>query len=91
MPQKGRAAAPRKRRAAKPRTTLGSVVFKARRDLGLTQAELAEHAGVAVTTISIVENDHGRPHLATLRLLADSLDLPLEELIELSGHLDGHR
>jgi transcriptional regulator with XRE-family HTH domain len=36
---------------------LGSLIKKARRDRGMTQAELARKAGVCRNTISAIEND----------------------------------
>ena len=38
-------------------THLGCVIRKARRDRGLTQAQLAKKAGVCRNTISTIEND----------------------------------
>lgn len=56
-----------------PSDTLGMLVIRARRAAELTQYQLGQRAGVGVTTISAIENDHFLPRRATLVLLCDAL------------------
>jgi transcriptional regulator with XRE-family HTH domain len=39
----------------------------------LTQQELAERAGIGLTTLNRIENDHAEPHFRTIRKLAKVL------------------
>ena len=49
----------------------------------LSQAELAERAGVAKLTVTRLERtEPGNPHPRTLRKLAEALDLSPEDLVE---------
>ncbi len=60
--------------------TFGTLLRRARRDAGLTQAELAERAGVSVRTVSDLERDVAHtPHRDTVALLADALRLAGDE------------
>jgi len=49
---------------------------------GLTQLELAKHAGVSRQTISSLERGRSTPSLALARVLAARLDLPVEDLFD---------
>jgi D-alanyl-D-alanine-carboxypeptidase/D-alanyl-D-alanine-endopeptidase len=51
-----------------------------RKHKGLTQEQLSESSGVAIRTIQRIENAKVEPHLQTLSLLAQSLDIELQEL-----------
>lgn len=57
--------------------TLGQRLEYARRRKVLTQAELAQAAGVALITVTRLENDVGTasPRPATVRRLAQALDI----------------
>jgi transcriptional regulator with XRE-family HTH domain len=46
----------------------------------LTQAELAERAGLAKLSIGRIERGHARPRLWTIRRLAETLDVEPGEL-----------
>jgi transcriptional regulator with XRE-family HTH domain len=48
----------------------------------LTQAQLAERAGVAVSTLSRLEQGHGPAELATVLRLAEALGVEPRELTE---------
>jgi transcriptional regulator with XRE-family HTH domain len=39
----------------------------------LTQQELAERAGIGLTTLNRIENDHAEPHFRNIRKLAKAL------------------
>jgi len=60
-------------------------VMKERRALALTQAELGELVGLTRSQISRIENDRltTEPHDNTMRLLAEVLDMPFDELMAL--------
>jgi transcriptional regulator with XRE-family HTH domain len=47
----------------------------------LTQEELAERAGIGITTLNRIENDHAEPHFRTIRKLAKALNVDPKELI----------
>lgn len=52
-----------------------------RADLGLSQIELAQRAGVSRPIVSALEQGRGNPSLAVLERLAEALDCTLIELI----------
>lgn len=49
---------------------------------GLTQAEVAEKAGISQAALSQLESPKARPRKATLEKLAHALDLSVEQLRE---------
>ena len=49
-------------------------------EAALTQAELADEAGVAVNTVAELERDEREPHMSTVRKLARALRVPPREL-----------
>jgi transcriptional regulator with XRE-family HTH domain len=55
----------------------------------MTQRQVAEGAGITVTTLSRIENGKERPSFSTIRSLASVFDLPPQEMrrIILSGQL----
>ena len=61
------------------RVTLKAV----RQEAGLTQAELAERAGVSRKTVNTIENGGFTPSVTVALLLAQALDVPLAELFRL--------
>jgi len=55
----------------------GADAIRARRlDLGLTQAQVAERAGISVRALRYIERGHVIPRRATAVLLGAALDLP---------------
>lgn len=58
--------------------TLGVAVRARRRELGLTQQDLADLAGVGVRLVHEVENDHQAVQLSKLTALLDALGLHLQ-------------
>lgn len=60
---------------------IGTQVKKTRERLLLTQGELAEKAGVGVTTLNRIENDRTEPHFRTIRKLAAALGVEPSELV----------
>ena len=51
-----------------------------REDRLLTQAELAERAGIALSSLVRIENDQVDPRFSSIRKLARALDVPPREL-----------
>src|SRR5579884_1836264 len=55
--------------------TFGELVRRHRLAAGLTQAELAERAGISIRSVSETERNLSRPHTYTVSRLADALAL----------------
>ena len=60
---------------------IGVQVKRERERALLTQQELAERAGVGLTTLNRIENDHAEPHFRTIRKLAKALGVDPANLI----------
>ncbi len=59
---------------------IGLEVRRQRKALGLTVAELAAAAGISTGMLSKIENGGISPSLATLKALAQSLNMPMSQL-----------
>jgi transcriptional regulator with XRE-family HTH domain len=66
---------------------LGRNISDRRRALGLTQAEFAERLGIDTVTISRFERGSHLPSLLRLEKIANTLGLPLAELLSQSTNL----
>jgi len=66
---------------------LGLRVRKLRTRAGLSQAALAERAGLSVDAVSRIERGRRSPHLGTLNALAAGLKVPLAVLVDLDDAL----
>jgi transcriptional regulator with XRE-family HTH domain len=64
---------------------IGKNLRRLREDRLLTQAELAERAGIALSSLVRVENDQVDPRFTTIRKLAQALDVDHRELIKKEG------
>ncbi|MEM0899252.1 MAG: helix-turn-helix transcriptional regulator [Pseudomonadota bacterium] len=53
-----------------------------RKSVGLTQAELAEKAGVRAASVSDIEGRKLDPRLSTLKAIANALKLGVDDIIE---------
>jgi transcriptional regulator with XRE-family HTH domain len=60
---------------------IGVQVKKARERALLTQQELAGRAGIGLTTLNRIENDHAEPHFRTIRKIAKALGVDAATLI----------
>ena len=60
---------------------IGVQVKRQRERALLTQQELAERAGIGLTTLNRIENDHAEPHFRTIRKLAKALNIDAAILI----------
>jgi len=68
--------------------SFGAALRMRRREVGLTQRDLAERAGLDFTYISKLENDRLPPPAAdTVVLLCRILDIPPEGLLALAGKI----
>jgi transcriptional regulator with XRE-family HTH domain len=67
-----------------PQATLGMVLRRRRRQLGLTQLDVGGKANVGANYIGYMERDLRRPGAAVLAKLAKVLDLDREELFFLA-------
>jgi transcriptional regulator with XRE-family HTH domain len=65
----------------KPDPALGMVIRQAREDAGLTQAQLAVHAGLAVGTLTRLEAGLSDPSWSSVKALSGALGMPLVELV----------
>jgi predicted nucleotidyltransferase/DNA-binding XRE family transcriptional regulator len=69
-------------------TRSAEVLRDARRRAGLTQASLAERAGVTQSVISAYESGHRQPALSTLSALVDATGFELDLQLRPLGRLD---
>lgn len=69
-----------------PNETFGKRIKRLRRELELTQREVASSLGIDFTYLSKLENDRGEPPgEETVRKLAGVLHVEAEELLALAG------
>lgn len=68
---------------------LGNRIRRLRADAGLSQAALAERAGLAVDAVSRIERGTRSPRLDSLVKLALGLGQPLPVVVDLQGDLGG--
>jgi transcriptional regulator with XRE-family HTH domain len=61
---------------------IGERLKRQRTRRALTQAELAERAGVTTATVARIERDEIEPRMPTLRKLAQALEVDPAELVE---------
>ena len=62
--------------------SFGHWIRRRRKSLDLTQKQLAERVGCATATIVKIEADERRPSREIAQLLAERLEIPLEERAE---------
>jgi len=67
----------------KLRTLVGKRIQTFRRNLGLTQEQLAEKAGLSLKHLGEIERGRGNPTLSSLENLAKALDV---SVVQLFGH-----
>lgn len=60
---------------------IGDNLKRIRQREALTQAELAEKAGIAVMTLSRIETNRHDPHMSTIRKLAQALGVHPRDLV----------
>ena len=64
---------------------IGRNLKRLREDRLLTQAELAERAGVALSSLVRIENNQVDPRFSSIRKLAQALDADPKELTKREG------
>lgn len=69
---------------------IGERVRTLRHELGWSQEQLAEEAGVAQGTLSRIENGHVDMRLVTLGFVAKALNIPVTELLGSKPPPGGH-
>ncbi|HYP56407.1 MAG TPA: helix-turn-helix transcriptional regulator [Solirubrobacterales bacterium] len=75
------------RRSERPQPALGAAVRQLREKRGRTQEEIGEAAGLTGATVSLIERGHANPTWATVRDLAEALDIPMGQLAKLADKL----
>lgn len=74
----------------KPINPLGELIRRKRRQIGLTQEELAEKAGISQNYVAKIETGISNIGPKALTKLAIALDIPSDELIEFNlGYFEG--
>lgn len=58
-----------------------NLIKQKRRELGLTQSELAEKTGISYASIKAYESDARKPKPSTMKKLADYFGIPVSELV----------
>jgi transcriptional regulator with XRE-family HTH domain len=62
---------------------IGKRIQKVRKELGMTQQELADKSGVLLTTVTKIENGIIKnPTIEKLAKLAEALDISIDKLVE---------
>lgn len=64
---------------------LGNAIRICRAHRGLSQAVLAEKAGISLSYLSLIENNKRDPTLSSLRRIADAINIPLNLLVFLAA------
>ena len=62
-------------------THIGEKIIRKRKELGLTQSELAKRAGIAQSTLSNIEKGKQRPQFDTISAICRVLGLSILELL----------
>lgn len=63
---------------------LGKNIKKRRKELGLTQQELADKLNISLNFMGKIEVAFSKPSLDTLIEIADKLEIPVSELVKFS-------
>jgi len=75
------------RHSERPQPALGKAIRQLREKGGSTQTALAERAGIADPTLSLIERGHANPTWATVRDVAAALDVSMGDLAKLADKL----
>jgi len=67
--------------------SLGKQIKARRKQLRITQYQLADLAGVSINTLTKIERDEGNPSLETLSKVLDTLGLTLTTYIKTPDEL----
>jgi XRE family transcriptional regulator, regulator of sulfur utilization len=72
------------RHSSRPQPALGRAIRQVREKEGEIQEAVAERAGIAVPTLSMIENGNSNPTWATVRDIAAALGVTMSELAKLA-------
>ena len=64
--------------------SVGGKIKAARKDIGLTQDQLAQKSGVATITIRQYETGKRQPRLEQLQKIADALEIPIAFFVSMT-------
>lgn len=67
---------------------MDNLIKQKRRELGLTQAELAKNTGISYASIRAYESDARKPKPSTMKKLADYFDIPVSELVNQTDNVN---
>ena len=65
--------------------TIGEIIAEVRNDIGMSQADLAQRAGVSKTTIWSIENNQTWGSRRTIEAVSSALSLSVAELYKRAG------
>ena len=60
--------------------SIGHAIKQARSERGLTQQQLANRAGISITSLYYIESDTNSPSVRTLSKIAAALEVPVSAL-----------
>ncbi len=67
------------------KTTMGAIIAEKRKELGMTQLELAGHMGVTDKAVSKWERDLSYPDINSIPKLAEILGMSVDELMQIKS------
>ncbi len=62
--------------------SIGHAIKQARSKRGLTQQQLANRAGISISSLYYIESDTNSPSVRTLSKIAAALEVPVSALFE---------
>ncbi|MET0305264.1 MAG: helix-turn-helix transcriptional regulator [Solirubrobacterales bacterium] len=72
------------RRSSRPQPALGQAIRRVREKKGETQEAIAQRAGIAIPTLSMIEGGNSNPTWATVRDIAAALNVSMGDLAKLA-------
>jgi transcriptional regulator with XRE-family HTH domain len=72
------------RRSSRPQPALGEAIRQVREKKGETQESVAQQAGIAIPTLSMIEGGNSNPTWATVRDIASALGVTMGDLAKLA-------
>lgn len=72
----------------KPQPALGKAIRQLREKRGLTQEAVAHDAGITTATLGVIERGLSNPTWATLKGIAEGLDVSTVEIARLTEKLE---
>lgn len=73
---------------AQPQPALGEAIRQLRSKRRMSQEDLAHDAGITISTLSLLERGRSNPTWATVRGIANALNVSLGEVASLADKLD---